>query len=60
MTKPQLEKALAKQAARFAEVPSSRGARPGELPFTGFPSWVAALIGSLLLAAGLATRRLVN
>ena len=31
--------------------------KPGELPFTGFPAWVLALIGSAMLAAGLGLRR---
>jgi hypothetical protein len=31
--------------------------RPGELPFTGFPAWALALIGSAMLAAGLGLRR---
>jgi hypothetical protein len=60
MTKPQLEKALAKQAAQIADDRPSHAARPGELPFTGFPGWLAAIIGSLMLAAGLAIRRLAN
>jgi hypothetical protein len=31
--------------------------KPGELPFTGFPAWALALIGSAMLAAGLGLRR---
>jgi cobalamin biosynthesis Mg chelatase CobN len=33
-------------------------AKQGKLPFTGFPAWVLALIGSALLAGGLGLRRL--
>jgi hypothetical protein len=28
-----------------------------ELPFTGFPAWALALLGSVMLAAGLGLRR---
>jgi hypothetical protein len=31
--------------------------KPGELPFTGFPAWALALIGSAMLAAGLGLHR---
>jgi hypothetical protein len=31
--------------------------KPGELPFTGFPVWALALLGSVMLAAGLGLRR---
>jgi hypothetical protein len=31
--------------------------KTGELPFTGFPVWALALLGSLMLAAGLGLRR---
>jgi hypothetical protein len=31
--------------------------KAGELPFTGFPAWALALIGSAMLAAGLGLRR---
>ena len=31
--------------------------KPGELPFTGFPAWALALIGSAMLADGLGLRR---
>lgn len=58
LTEPQLEKALAKQAARFAKGRSaSHQARAGELPFTGFPTWIVAVMGLLMLAAGLGIRR---
>jgi len=30
---------------------------PNELPFTGFPAWLLAAIGSAMLAAGLALRK---
>jgi len=33
-------------------------ARPARLPFTGFPAWALALIGSALFATGLGLRRL--
>jgi hypothetical protein len=59
VTKPQLEKALAKQAAKAARGPASHGeTRPGELPFTGFPTWILTLVGSLMMATGLLVRRL--
>jgi hypothetical protein len=61
VTKPQLAKELAHQvkAGRVAGV--SRGStKPGELPFTGFPAWAFALVGSLLLGAGLGLRRLAT
>jgi hypothetical protein len=35
----------------------SQAANAGELPFTGFPAWVIALIGSVMLATGLALRK---
>jgi hypothetical protein len=42
-------------------VRSSRGStNPGELPFTGFPAWALALIGSMLLGTGLGLRRLAS
>jgi hypothetical protein len=36
---------------------ASAPANSRELPFTGFPAWLIALIGSTLVAAGLGLRR---
>jgi len=59
MTKPELQKALAKQATKVGTGRvSPEEARAGELPFTGFPAWIVSVIGSLLVAAGLGIRRL--
>jgi hypothetical protein len=55
--KPESQKKPAKQAKNRAGVAGARST-PGELPFTGFPAWALALIGSVLLAAGLGLRRL--
>jgi hypothetical protein len=61
VTKPELEQALAEQSAKAATGPVSHGeTRPGELPFTGFPTWIIALIGSLTAAIGLGIRRLTR
>jgi hypothetical protein len=46
----------AAQASRVAAASST----PGQLPFTGFPAWVLALIGSAMLAAGLGMRRVAS
>lgn len=59
VTRPQLEKALAQQVAKAATGPVSHGeTRPGELPFTGFPTWIIAIIGALMAATGIGIRRL--
>lgn len=58
VTKPGLKKQLAHQVK---SVRVSRGSsKPGELPFTGFPAWAVALIGSVLLTAGLGLRKLAS
>jgi hypothetical protein len=44
------------KASRVAAASST----PGQLPFTGFPAWVLALIGSAMLAAGLGIRRVAS
>ena len=58
VTKPELEKELAKQVERVrsGEVTVARNRR-GELPFTGFPAWALALFGSLMVATGLGLRK---
>jgi hypothetical protein len=58
-SKPQLQKELAKQAAKVGtgRVSHERTAS-GELPFTGSSTWIIALFGSAMLAAGLGLRRL--
>ena len=61
VTKTQLEKALAEQATRAAAAPvSHRESRAGELPFTGFPTWIIVLVGSLMTTTGLGIRRLTR
>jgi hypothetical protein len=59
VTKPQLEAALAKQAAKvgMGRVSPERNAS-GQLPFTGFPGWILALVGSAILIVGFGIRRL--
>jgi hypothetical protein len=59
VTKPQLEGALAKQAAKVGtgRVSPERNAS-GQLPFTGSSVWILALLGSAMLAAGVGIRRL--
>jgi hypothetical protein len=61
VTKPELKNELAQQVkgAQKGRV-SHASAKPGELPFTGFPAWTLALIGSVLLSAGLGLRRLAS
>jgi hypothetical protein len=58
-SKPQLQKELAKQAAKVGtgRVSPERTAS-GELPFTGSSTWIIALFGSAMLAAGLGLWRL--
>jgi hypothetical protein len=60
VTKPGLQKELAKQAKGVAGQVSHTTANPRELPFTGFPAWALALVGSVLLGAGLGLRRLAS
>ena len=59
VTKPELEGVLAEQATRVGagRVSPERNVS-GELPFTGSSSWIVALFGAAMLAAGLAVRRL--
>jgi hypothetical protein len=59
VTKPQLEAALAKQAAKAGtgRVSPERNAS-GQLPFTGSSLWILALLGSAMLAGGVGIRRL--
>jgi hypothetical protein len=56
--KPKPQGVLAAQAANVAGRVSSERAKPGQLPFTGFPGWIVALVGSAMLIAGVAVRRL--
>jgi hypothetical protein len=61
VTKPGLQKQLAHQVKSVRAARVSRGSsKPGELPFTGFPTWAFALIGATLLAAGLGLRKLAS
>lgn len=61
VSKPTLEEQLEKQsAANGASAPGSpapAAAAPGELPYTGFETWMAVVIGLGLSGAGLALRR---
>jgi hypothetical protein len=61
VTKPELHKELAKQVvkARAGRLSHARASR-GELPFTGFPGWAYALLGSAILATGLGLRRVTS
>ena len=54
---PELQQAPAQhvKGAQASVAPASN--KPGELPFTGFPAWALALIGAVMLAAGLGLRR---
>jgi len=56
---PELQQAPAKQVkgARASRVSPAANKAVGELPFTGFPAWALALLGSVMLAVGLALRR---
>jgi len=56
-TKHGLQKELAKQAKGVRRTGSYVRSNPNELPFTGFPAWLLAAIGSAMLAAGLALRK---
>src|SRR5215212_1279942 len=61
LTKPELQKELASQVqgvrgARASAAPSG----PRELPFTGFPAWAVALIGSAMLLTGVGLRRVAS
>ena len=61
VTTPEQQQAPAAQvkgakASRVAAASST----PGQLPFTGFPAWALALIGSAMLAAGLGIRRVAS
>jgi hypothetical protein len=58
---PEQEQAPAQQVkgARVSHV-AAASSTPGQLPFTGFPAWVLALIGSAMLAAGLGIRRVAS
>jgi hypothetical protein len=61
VTKPGLQKQLGHQVKSVRATRVSRGSsKPGELPFTGFPAWALALIGSVLLTAGLGLRKLAS
>ena len=59
VTKTQLEAEPAKQAAKVGTGRvSPEPASSGQLPFTGSSVWILALLGSAMLTAGLAVRRL--
>ena len=58
VTKPQLEAALAKQAATVGTGRvSPEHVASGQLPFTGASVWILALLGAAMLAAGVGIRR---
>jgi cobalamin biosynthesis Mg chelatase CobN len=57
--KPQLQRELAKQAAKAGTGRvSAEHITSGQLPFTGFPVWILALVASATLVAGFGIRRL--
>jgi hypothetical protein len=59
VTKPQLQRELAKQAAKAGTGRvSAERITSGQLPFTGFPVWMLALVASAMLVAGFGIRRL--
>jgi hypothetical protein len=51
------EPKLAKQAKGILATASAEPSSPNELPFTGFPTWAIALIGSGMLLTGLGLRK---
>jgi hypothetical protein len=55
---PQLQGVLAKQATTSGSRVSAERRTSGQLPFTGFRTWIIALVGSAMLVAGLGIRRL--
>jgi hypothetical protein len=58
VTKPQLEAALANQAAKAGTGRvSPEHVASGQLPFTGASVWILALLGAAMLAAGVGIRR---
>lgn len=60
VTKTRVEGARGKQAVKagMSRVSPER-AVSGQLPFTGFPTWILVLAGSAMLVAGFGLRRLV-
>jgi hypothetical protein len=56
-TKAGLEKELEKQVKGVSTTPSAGPTNTGELPFTGFPAWLLALLGSAMVAVGLGLRK---
>lgn len=59
-TKQELQKELAKQVKGVRATTAGTHSNPRELPFTGFPAWVIALIGAAMVSAGLFMRRVSN
>jgi hypothetical protein len=57
ITKPAPQKERAQVKGAQAASPAHAAGKPGELPFTGLPTWAFALIGSVLLGAGLGLRK---
>jgi hypothetical protein len=45
------------KSAQVNHVAPAANKAAGELPFTGFPAWALALLGSVMVAAGLGLRR---
>jgi hypothetical protein len=45
------------KSAGVSRVSPAAGKAGGELPFTGFPAWALALLGSVMLATGLGLRK---
>jgi hypothetical protein len=53
---PEQQQSPAQQVKGALVAPAANKAG-AELPFTGFPAWALALLGSVMLAAGLGLRR---
>jgi hypothetical protein len=54
---PEQQQAPAQQVKGAQAAAPAANKAAGELPFTGFPAWALALLGSVMLAAGLGLRR---
>jgi hypothetical protein len=60
-SQPELQKELANQVkgVRVTRATATQS-NPHELPFTGFPAWALALIGSAMLLTGIGLRKAVS
>jgi hypothetical protein len=57
ITKPEPQNEPEQVKSAQAAAPAHAAGKAGELPFTGLPTWAFALIGSVLLGAGLGLRK---